>query len=161
PGRAAAARGDAPADPEHRAADPARHALRGHPRLVPGDADRSQPAVPRRGHLHRLQHDLDRGGAPRGRPGLAAIDPPRSGAHPPALLRLLLLEALVLGVLGVLVGLPLGIVLAPLLLGMVSTSMGVIFQLRFPVERLVVEAGTLLPLAAAGIAASLFASYFA
>jgi putative ABC transport system permease protein len=84
-----------------------------------------------------------------------------SGADPGQLLRLLLLEALVLGVLGVLVGLPLGIGLAHLLLGMVSASMGVIFQLRFPVERLVVEARTLLPLAAAGIAASLFASYFA
>ncbi len=84
-----------------------------------------------------------------------------SGADPGQLLRLLLLEALALGVLGVLVGLPLGIGLAHLLLGMVSASMGVIFQLRFPVDRLVVEARTLLPLAAAGIGASLFASYFA
>ena len=84
-----------------------------------------------------------------------------SGAEPAQLLRLLMLEALLLGVAGTLLGLVLGIGLAHVLLGMVSTSMGVIFQLRFPVDRLAVEARTLLPVAAAGIAAALFASYFA
>src|SRR5262249_58871438 len=59
-----------------------------------------------------------------------------AGADPAQLLRLLMIEACILGALGTAIGIPLGVALGKLLLGMVSTSMGVIYQLRFPVERL-------------------------
>ncbi len=83
------------------------------------------------------------------------------GAEGAQLFRLFMCEALALGVLGVGIGIPIGIVLAELLTGMVSDSMGVIFQLRFPIVDLRVDAGELLFIAILGIGAALFASYFA
>jgi putative ABC transport system permease protein len=62
------------------------------------------------------------------------------GADAGRLLRLFMVEALVLGVGGTLLGIPAGIVLARLLTGMVADAMGVIFQLRFPIEALAVSA---------------------
>jgi putative ABC transport system permease protein len=84
-----------------------------------------------------------------------------AGADPAQLLRLLMLEACILGALGTACGIPLGLALGKLLLGMVSTSMGVIYQLRFPVERLEVDPRSLAVVGTAGIAAALFASWFA
>src|SRR5262249_19101048 len=84
-----------------------------------------------------------------------------AGADPAQLLRLLMVEASILGALGTAVGIPLGIALGKLLLGMVSTSMGVIYQLRFPIERLAIDPRSLILVGAAGIAAALFASWFA
>jgi putative ABC transport system permease protein len=84
-----------------------------------------------------------------------------AGADPAQLLRLLMLEACILGVLGTALGIPLGLALGKLLLGMVSTSMGVIYQLRFPVEHLAIDPRSLVLVGAAGIAAALFASWFA
>jgi putative ABC transport system permease protein len=83
------------------------------------------------------------------------------GAEPARLFRLLMLEALVLGSLGVLVGIPSGIALARLLTGLVSSSMGVIFQLRFPVEHLTLAPSHQAIIAGIGIGAALFASWFA
>ena len=84
-----------------------------------------------------------------------------AGADPAQLLRLLMLEACILGALGTALGIPLGLALGKLLLGMVSTSMGVIYQLRFPVEHLAIDPRSLVLVGAAGIAAALFASWFA
>ncbi len=81
-GGAGAARVRAAADPERRAAAPARHPLRRHPRLLPGDDRRPQPALPRRRHLHRLQHDLDGSGTPRRRARLAPPERRGAGAAP-------------------------------------------------------------------------------
>ena len=55
------------------------------------------------------------------------------GADAPRLFRLLMVEALLLGATGTAIGIPIGIVLAALLRGMVADSMGEIFQLRFAV----------------------------
>jgi len=84
-----------------------------------------------------------------------------AGADPAQLLRLLMLEACILGALGTAFGIPLGLALGKLLLGMVSTSMGVIYQLRFPAEHLAIDPRSLVLVGAAGIAAALFASWFA
>jgi putative ABC transport system permease protein len=84
-----------------------------------------------------------------------------TGASSEQLFRLLMLEAVLLGMLGVLVGIPLGILLARLLTGMVASSMSVIFQLRFPVDRLAVDATEMAAIGGAGTAAAAFASYFA
>jgi putative ABC transport system permease protein len=84
-----------------------------------------------------------------------------AGADPAQLLRLLMIEACILGALGTAIGIPLGVALGKLLLGMVSTSMGVIYQLRFPVERLAIDPRSLILVGATGIAAALFASWFA
>jgi putative ABC transport system permease protein len=84
-----------------------------------------------------------------------------AGADPAQLLRLLMIEACILGALGTALGIPLGLALGKLLLGMVSTSMGVIYQLRFPVEHLAIDPRSLVLVGAAGIAAALFASWFA
>ena len=84
-----------------------------------------------------------------------------AGADPAQLLRLLMLEACILGALGTACGIPLGLLLGKLLLGMVSTSMGVIYQLRFPIERLAIDPQSLVVVAATGIGAALFASWFA
>ncbi len=82
------------------------------------------------------------------------------GAEPRQLFSLLMLEALVLGATGVAIGIPSGIMLARLMTGMVSESMGVVFQLKFAVQRLAVDHAALTRVACVGIASSLFASYF-
>jgi putative ABC transport system permease protein len=83
------------------------------------------------------------------------------GAPANHLFRLLLLEALVLGAVGTALGLVCGFVLAWFLSGMVTESMGIIFQLRFPVDRLRPDLRQLASVAAVGMGAALFASYFA
>jgi putative ABC transport system permease protein len=83
------------------------------------------------------------------------------GADGAQLFRLLMLEALVLGATGTLLGIAIGIALAGLLTGMVSDSMGIIFQLRFPVETLAIEVWHPPVVAVLGTTAALFASYFA
>jgi len=83
------------------------------------------------------------------------------GAESKHLFRLLILEALVLGIVGTVIGIPCGIVLAQLLTGMVSESMGIIFQLRFPVERLAISPAQLVVTALCGVGAAVFASFFA
>jgi putative ABC transport system permease protein len=83
------------------------------------------------------------------------------GAEESRLFRLLLAEAAVLGVLGSMVGMGSGIVLARLLTGMVADSMGVIFQLRFPIEQLAIDPTEQLTIGALGLAAAIFGSYFA
>ncbi len=84
-----------------------------------------------------------------------------TGADPGQLFRLLMLEASILGALGTALGIPLGLALGRVLLDAVSTAMGIVFQLTLPVERLAVDAATLAPVAVAGVAAALFASWFA
>jgi putative ABC transport system permease protein len=83
------------------------------------------------------------------------------GATGSRLLGLLMVEALVLGIAGTLLGIVAGIGLAWALSGMVTDSMGVIFQIRFPFERLAVDGLELAAIAVVGIGASLFASHFA
>jgi putative ABC transport system permease protein len=83
------------------------------------------------------------------------------GADPHRLFRLLMLEALVLGVVGTGLGIPIGIALANLLTGLVSETMGVVFQLRLPLESLTIDLRDQAVIGAAGVAATLFASYFA
>lgn len=83
------------------------------------------------------------------------------GADAGQLFRLLMLEALVLGLMGAGIGIPIGIALARLLTGMVAESMGVIFQLRFAIERLAIPLPQLLLIGGLGVAAALFASRFA
>lgn len=77
------------------------------------------------------------------------------------LFRLLMCEALLLGVIGSMVGVLYGIPLAWLLTGTITESMGVIFQLRFPVDRIAIRATTLVGIAGLGVVTGLFASYFA
>jgi putative ABC transport system permease protein len=83
------------------------------------------------------------------------------GASIPQLFRLLMCEALALGIIGVCIGVPIGVALARLLLGRVADSMSVIFQLRFPVEAIAIEMGDQLVAAGLGVVAALFACYFA
>lgn len=83
------------------------------------------------------------------------------GAESPRLLGLLLLEAVVLGLAGTAVGIPYGIGLARLLVGHVATSMGVIFQLRFPVDVLTLPLARQAAIAAIGITTSVAASFLA
>lgn len=83
------------------------------------------------------------------------------GAPTSALFALMMLEAGVLGLLGTVLGTVQGIILARLLSGMVSDSMGVIFQLRFPVSGFAIRPFDLAAIAAIGIGSALFASYFA
>jgi putative ABC transport system permease protein len=85
----------------------------------------------------------------------------RIGATPDQLFQLLMGEALILGTIGSLVGIVGGVVLARLLVGMVTQSMGVIFQLRFPAEVHTVDLHELAVIGVVGIGATLFASYFA
>ena len=73
---------------------------------------------------------------------------------------LLMAEALLLGVLGGIFGILVGIPLAWLLTGTITESMGVIFQLRFPVDRLVVHPTALAGIAVLGVIVGLFACYF-
>jgi putative ABC transport system permease protein len=84
-----------------------------------------------------------------------------TGADAPQLFRLLMTEAIVLGVTGTLIGIPVGIGLGWLLIGMVSDSMGVIFQLRFPVQTIEIDYGRQAFVGVLGVAAAAFASYFA
>ncbi len=84
-----------------------------------------------------------------------------TGADRGQLFRLLMYEALALGGLGTALGIPVGIVLARGLTGLVGETMGVVFQLRFPVEALTIERRELALIAAGGVVATLFASYFA
>ncbi len=83
------------------------------------------------------------------------------GADRCLLFRLLLAEAVLLGGIGTSVGLVQGVVLAHLLSDMVTESMGVIFQLRFPMDGLDIEPARLAVIGFLGIGASLFASWFA
>jgi len=84
-----------------------------------------------------------------------------AGADAAQLFRLLMLEACVLGIAGALLGIPIGIGMAWLLIGMVADSMGVIFKLRFPVQTLALDGRALAVAGCAGVLAALFASYFA
>jgi len=84
-----------------------------------------------------------------------------AGAEGAQLFRLLMLEACILGVVGTMLGVPIGIGMAWLLIGMVADSMGVIFKLRFPVQTLTIDGETLVIASCVGVAAALFASYFA
>ena len=83
------------------------------------------------------------------------------GADTSQLFRLLVLESLILGIIGAVLGVGYGLVLASLLTGMVSESMGVIFQLRFPIQSLAVDPRQQVAIAVIGIGAALFASSFA
>jgi putative ABC transport system permease protein len=85
----------------------------------------------------------------------------RIGATPSQLFQLLMLEALILGTIGTLLGIGVGVLLARLLVGMVTQSMGVIFQLRFSPEAQTIDPHQLALVALVGIAATLFASCFA
>jgi len=75
--------------------------------------------------------------------------------------RLLLLEAALLGAAGTALGVGAGLVLARLLTRLVTESMGVVFQLRFPVEELTIAPADLALAAALGIGTALFAASFA
>lgn len=77
------------------------------------------------------------------------------------LFRLLMGEALALGMIGSALGVLCGIPLAWLLTGTITESMGVIFQLRFPVDRLAIQPATLAGIAGLGVLVGLFACYFA
>jgi putative ABC transport system permease protein len=83
------------------------------------------------------------------------------GADQGVLFRLLLAEAGVLGTIGAFIGVGYGILLAHFLVGMVSESMGVIFQLSFPVQDLSLGFRQQAPIAFLGIGTALFASSFA
>jgi len=83
------------------------------------------------------------------------------GADSSQVFRLLMLEALVLGTVGTALGLGVGVVLARLLCGVVSDSMGEIFQLRFTAPELAIDLRHQAVIVAVGIGAALFASYFA
>lgn len=60
------------------------------------------------------------------------------GAKRSVLFRLMVVESAILGLVGALVGVLVGVPLAWILSGTIADSMGVIFQLRFPIEQLVV-----------------------
>jgi len=75
--------------------------------------------------------------------------------------RLLMLEALLLGCAGSALGIVAAIPLAWLLTGTITDSMGVIFQLRFPVERLAIHPREQFAIALAGVGVGLFACFFA
>lgn len=83
------------------------------------------------------------------------------GADADRLFGLLMVEALVLGALGTISGIPVSIVLAKLLCGLVSDSMGVIFKLRLSVPTLAFAVPQQGVIALLGVTAALFASYFA
>jgi putative ABC transport system permease protein len=85
----------------------------------------------------------------------------RVGATPSTVFQLFMLEALVLGLVGTGLGIVVGLLLARLLTGMVTASMGVIFQLRFPIEGQDVDPGQLAAIALTGMIVTLFASAFA
>jgi putative ABC transport system permease protein len=70
-------------------------------------------------------------------------------------------EALLLGTVGTALGILVGIVLARLLTALIEETMGVVFQLRFPIEVLTTDLRHQLVIGLVGIAATLFASYSA
>jgi putative ABC transport system permease protein len=84
-----------------------------------------------------------------------------AGAEPFRLFALLMIESLALGIVGTGIGLPTGIALAHLLTGMVSESMGIIFQLRFPVRRLEIDHVQLAWLGILSVSCALVSSFFA
>lgn len=83
------------------------------------------------------------------------------GADAGQLFRLLMLEAAIVGIVGTLIGTAAGIGLAHVLSGMVSKSIGVIFQLRVPVDSLDLDPWAHLMIGFVGVGAALLASYFA
>jgi putative ABC transport system permease protein len=83
------------------------------------------------------------------------------GAERIQILRSLTLEAVLLGVVGSALGISLGVPMAWLLSGTITSSMGIIFQLRFPVDGLAVHSLDLGVAAVLGVIVSLFASSFA
>ncbi len=85
----------------------------------------------------------------------------RIGATPGTVFALLLLEALLLGIAGTAFGIAVGVVLARILTGMVTDSMGVIFQLRFGAAEQTIDVAQLAVIAALSVAVTLFASAFA
>ncbi len=80
------------------------------------------------------------------------------GAQPGTLIRLLLAEALIAGVLGAILGVAFGIGLAHLLVGMVAGSMGVIFQLPFTLDRLRASLGQQATIGIIGVVTAVLAS---
>lgn len=83
------------------------------------------------------------------------------GAEPLRLLWMLLLEATALGIIGTAIGVAYGLGLAWLLAGTLADTLGIIFQLRFPVDALAADPARLSIIAATGVGAALFASSFA
>lgn len=83
------------------------------------------------------------------------------GADGDQLFRLLMFEALLLGMLGTAIGIPTGVVLARFFSWMISDSMGAVFQLRFPGDGLTVAWREQCTIALFGIVAALFSSFFA
>jgi len=83
------------------------------------------------------------------------------GASRKRVLALLTVEAMLLGVAGSALGIALGVPLAWLLSGTISSSMGVIFQLRFPIEKLALDSPRLAAVGVLGVLVSVFASSFA
>ena len=83
------------------------------------------------------------------------------GAESAQLFRLLMWEAVALGAVGAMIGIPIGIGLARALTTMVSASMSVIFQLRFASDRISLDVGELCVVGVLGILATLVASYSA
>ncbi len=85
----------------------------------------------------------------------------RIGATPRQVFWLFMFEAAVLGAVGTALGIGVGIVLAHFLVGMVTNSMGVIFQLRFSAGTQTIDPRDLAIITVGGIASTLFASWFA
>ncbi len=84
-----------------------------------------------------------------------------TGADRRQLFGVLMLEALLLGGIGTAIGIPAGVMLARLLGSLVTESMGVIFQLRFGFDDLVLNPRMHALIAGLGIGATAFGSYFA
>ncbi len=85
----------------------------------------------------------------------------RIGATSNDVFALLMFEALILGAIGTLLGIGVGIVLANALTGMVTQSMGVIFQLRFATNGQRIDPYQIAVIAVSGVVVTLFASAFA
>jgi putative ABC transport system permease protein len=81
------------------------------------------------------------------------------GADRRKLLGLLMIETFAQGVIGSLLGVALGIPLAWLLSGTITSSMGVIFQLRFPIEQFSIDVHEIGLVAALGVVVALAASW--
>lgn len=82
------------------------------------------------------------------------------GAESTTLFSLLLREAAALGIIGTAIGIPSGLLLARILIGLVSESMGVIYQLRFPTDAISFSLTHLIVIGVAGVSAAIVASYF-
>jgi putative ABC transport system permease protein len=83
------------------------------------------------------------------------------GADVGQLRRLLILESLFIAFVGTILGVLAGAALAPLLSGMVSNSLAVIFQIRFPLDEIHVDLPSQIPIALLGVGSAVVASYFA